>query len=314
MKPINQNPDRYSISADRTQWIISASPSISPLVFTFGSPLPNLIPVLESDGIVVRVLGSNLVSPNTLSEINDSLNPHYDIEENGTVLGKPMGKTIPIITLDVVPLTRLADGREVSNSIGGVRDIIYGYQDRELIQGLPLSLIQQINWTLTDSDTKPSDTYSYYDFYTLVQKPEYSIEGLNIETLQADGKLDKGKLKTFITSINQRLQILRKDFNLIKDVFFDGKEIEGVNTISETKIATLFETDEELTNSRTRVRKTSSISDVVSTPQTDALSGDLTAGIQSQVQTLSSNLSSLSDTVSSLPSTTNPTPTTSSVG
>jgi hypothetical protein len=314
MKPVNQNPDRYSISADSKQWIISSSPSVPPLIFNFGSPLLNIIPVLESDGIVVRVSDVHLVSPNTLIEIESSLNPHYDIEQNGSVLNRPMGKTIPIITLDVIPLTNLADGRNVSNSIAGVTDVVYGYEDTEKIQDLPLSLIQQINWTLTDSDIKPFDSYSFYDFYTLVQKPEYSIEPLNVETAQADGRLDKEKLKTFVVSIAKRLEVLRADFNTIKAVFFDGSKVASLNIISQTKVATVFETDSELVNSFTRVKKESTIIDIVSTPATDALSGDLTAGIQSQVQFLSSGLSSLSNTVSKLPSTTTTPPTTGSRG
>jgi len=300
MKPINQNPQRYSISKDGKEWRITASPSVPPLVFNFGSTLPNLIPVLEADGIIVKVLDVNLVSPNTLSEIESSLNPHYDIEQNGTVLNRPMGKSIPIITLEVTPLTELANNREGANSIAGVTNVVYNYEDTELIQGLPLSLIQQINWTLTDSDTKPSDTYSYYNFYRMVEAPHYSIEKLNVETLQSDGKLDKTKLKKFITTVDTKLQLLRQDFNLIKDVFFNGKEVTSLDIATDKRITTIFENED----THTVVRKESTITSIVSTPQTDALSGDLTAGIQSQVSSLTSNLSSLSDTVSKLPSTT----------
>ena len=270
MREVTQNPDRYSVNPQRTEWRISASPSIPPLVFTFGSPLPNLKGVLEVDGIIVRVGDWHLVSPKTLSDIQSSLNPHYDSVQNGTVGGKPMGNTVPIITLDLTPLKTIGDSREVSNRIGGVVDVQYPYEDDTLIDEIPQSLLQQINWTLTSSDIKSEDTYTYYNFYDMVDEPHYSIQKLNNVTAQSDGRLDKSKLNLFLSEIDTRLQLLRRDFNTIKDVFFEGKEV-GIQTVTQSEIASVFDSDENLLNGKTRVRKESRMVDIVSTPQTDAL-------------------------------------------
>ena len=267
MNEISQNPDRYSVNPQRTQWQISASPSIPPLVFQFGQSLPNLKPVLEVDGIIVRLGEWNLVSPKTLSDIQSSLNPHYDSVPNGKVLGRDMGKSVPVITLDLTPLKTIGESREISNRIGGVVDVQYPYEDTTLIDEIPFSLLQQINWTISSSDTKAEDTYTYYNFYDMASQPHYSIQKLNTSTAQADGKLDKEKLKLFLTEIDTRLQLLRRDFNTIKDVFFEGKAVD-VLTVKESEVASVFDSDTNLLNGKTRVRKESKMVDIVSTPQT----------------------------------------------
>ena len=79
--------------------------------------------------------------------------------------------------------------------------------------------------------------------------------------------MDKEKLKLFLTEIDTRLQLLRRDFNTIKDVFFEGKAVD-VLTVKESEVASVFDSDTNLLNGKTRVRKESKMVDIVSTPQT----------------------------------------------
>ena len=265
MKKISQNPQRYSISADGSSWEVSSSPSVRPLVYRFGTPLTNVKPVLEADGIVVRIGDQHLVSPKTLADVQDSANPHYDWVANGTIRNRNIGKTIPIINLDLSGLKAVGEGRIRSNSIAGVSGITYTYNDTETVEGIPKGLLKQINWTLTDSKSKGLDTFSIIDLYSMVAKEEYSIRKLNVETLQTDGRLDKVKFKQFMVSVADRLKVLRKDFNTIKDVFFDGKGVSELKSLSVSKLATTTDSDED---GFSRVRKSTELIDIQPIPLT----------------------------------------------
>jgi hypothetical protein len=265
MKTISQNPQRYSISGDGMEWKVSSSPSVTPLVYQFGTPLLNVKPVLEADGIVVRIGDWNLVSPKTLADVMDSENPHYDWVVNGRILDRNIGKTIPIINLDLSGLKAIGEGRIRSNSIAGVNGITYTYNDTETVEGIPNGLLKQINWTLTDSKSKGLDTFSIIDLYSMVAKEEYSIRKLNVETLQTDGRLDKVKFKQFMVSVADRLKVLRKDFNTIKDIFFDGKGVSELKSLTVSKLATTTDSDED---GFSRVRKSTELIDIQPIPLT----------------------------------------------
>lgn len=267
MKPIGQNPQRYSISKDGIEWSVSSSPSVKPLVYQFGTPLPNVISVLEADGIIVKIGDKYLISPKTLSEIKESGNPHYDFVSNGNIVGKEIGRTIPIIELNVSGLETIGESRLRSNSIAGVSGVTYTYNDTETVEGIPKGLLEQINWTLTDSQKKGEDKFSIIDFYSMVDKGEYSIRILNTQTLQSDGKLDKVKYKSFMYEVSERLKVLRADFNTIKDVFFEGKRVSGLKSLSVSKLATTTDGDSS-TEGFSRVRKNTELISVSDTPPT----------------------------------------------
>jgi hypothetical protein len=266
MKTISQNRQRYSISGDRIEWRVSSSPSVTPLVYRFGTPLTDIKPILEADGIVVRIGNQHLVSPKTLADVLDSQNPHYDWVANGTIRNRSIGKTIPIIDLDLSGLKAVGEGRIRSNSIAGVSGVTYTYNDTETIDGIPKGLLKQINWTLTDSTTKGLDTFSIIDLYSMVSKEEYSIRKLNVETLQTDGRLDKVKFKQFMVSVADRLKVLRGDFNTIKDIFFDGKGVSELKSLTVSKLATTTDSDED---GFSRVRKSTELIDIQPIPLTD---------------------------------------------
>jgi hypothetical protein len=100
----------------------------------------------------------------------------------------------------------------------------------------------------------------------MVAKEEYSIRKLNVETLQTDGRLDKVKFKQFMVSVADRLRVLRKDFNTIKDIFFDGKGVSELKSLTVSKLATTTDSDED---GFSRVRKSTELIDIQPIPLTD---------------------------------------------
>jgi hypothetical protein len=78
-----------------------------------------------------------------------------------------------------------------------------------------------LNYTLKEGAQRPGDSYSLWDM-NLGDDTLYSIQALNVSTAQEDGKLDTAKLKEFLGSLGERLSGLRKDFNSIKDTFYNG--------------------------------------------------------------------------------------------
>ena len=237
-KPISQNPERYSKVG--TQWIISAnadSPNkgVTPLSFT-PTPLPfTLKPYLNGDGIIIKAGEHYLISKNTLNTIVSSNNPHYDIKLNGVIVwrGKQskIGQTIPIIEIDVTQLPNLASERDIRNKKAGVNNVEYIYEG-DLIDGVPTNLIDQINYTLNQDIDRPMDKFSIWELQLGDDKGVYSIEALKVETAQEDGVLDKVKLQTFLSQTGTRLEQLRKDFNMIKDVFYNGAPPDNLGSVN----------------------------------------------------------------------------------
>ena len=237
-KPISQNPERYSKVG--TQWIISAnadSPNngVTPLSFT-PTPLPfTLKPYLNGDGIIIKAGEHYLISKNTLNTIVSSNNPHYDIKLNGVIVwrGKQskLGQTIPIIEIDITRLPNLASERDIRNKKAGVNNIEYIYEG-DLIDGVPTNLIDQINYTLNQDIDRPMDKFSIWELQLGDDIGVYSIEALKVQTAQEDGLLDKVKLQTFLSETNKRLEQLRKDFNMIKDVFYNGAPPDNLGSVT----------------------------------------------------------------------------------
>ena len=228
IKEINQNPERYT--TDGKNWKISASNDIKPIYLPIGAPLANLKPVIKGSGIIVKIGLDYLCSPQTLNDIKDSKNPHYDIVENGKIKVKDkevsMGKTIKIIELDVTKLQGMITGRDFQNRQAGVVDVSY-IDDAQngLTEGIPNKLIDQINYTLDKVSNRPSDKFEVVDYVKMVDKelnPHYTFIPVRTVTDQEKTIFDPLKLQTFLIELDNQLDLLRKDFNRIKGTFFDG--------------------------------------------------------------------------------------------
>jgi hypothetical protein len=228
-------------STSPKNWVISASPDVKPLILNEGTPF-DFIPLLEVEGIVVKILGAYLISPVTLKRIKDNNNPHYAVVQNGEVNKTPMGKTIPIIEINTEALSTLGDSRDANNRFAAVKSVDYGYET-EKVSGIPKGLLEQINYTLKEKGTRPADTFSIWD---LGLTGDYSIEQLKVQTAQDDGSLDKAKLDAFTSGTSQRLGVLRDDFNSIKEIFYNGKNpISATNSFSFTRVANVEDMDDE---------------------------------------------------------------------
>jgi translation initiation factor 6 (eIF-6) len=231
IKEINQNPERYT--TDGKNWKISASKDINPIYLPIGVPLNNLKPVIKGNGIIVKIGLDYLCSPQTLKDIKDSKNPHYDIVENGKIKVKDkevsMGKTIKIIELDVTKLQGIITGRDLQNRQAGVVDVSYiDDADNGLVEGIPIKLIEQINYTLDKVSERPSDKFEVVDYFKMVDTKNnpnashYTIKPIRIVTDQQETIFDPLKLQTFLIELDDQLKLLRKDFIQIQNTFFEG--------------------------------------------------------------------------------------------
>lgn len=228
VRPI-QNPNRYIRTNDG--WLVSSvsdSPNgnvngeIVPLTIPEGKAIPDssIYTVLEVDGIVIQIDDKYLISPATNLGIGLSSNPHWDFQQNGTVLKKPIGKSIPIIRIDVSKLMDSGKVQDLKIKNAGVESVEYIYET-ELEMGIPTGLINQLNYTLKEGMERPGDSFSLWNM-NLGDDTLYSIQALNITTAQEDGKLDITKLQEFLGSLGDRLRELRRDFNGIKETFYNG--------------------------------------------------------------------------------------------
>ena len=253
-RPIKTHPERYDVGT--AQWSISAKPEgrrdgkeIHPIVLTKGSR-PELKPVLKANGIVVKAGSDYLISPETLAVINESGNPHYDIAENGRILNAPMGGTIPIVEVNISNLEASGSRRDIVNGFAGVKSVEYIYESEQTIAGLPVGIVDQINYTINEAMDRPMDAF---DVYKLALTADYSIEQLTIDTAQAEGQLDRTKLATFLTGVSERLKVLRKDFNIVKSIFYTGvvNPADVVTSVHLLQRATSDTTEEEITKPQT---------------------------------------------------------------
>jgi hypothetical protein len=272
MKTISQNPDRYSKQG--SNWVISASPDIKPIYLPIGVSLTNLKPVIKANGIIVKVGESYLCSITTLNEIKQSNNPHYDIVENGKIKVKDkevvIGKTIKIIELNTTKLKELVNSRNFMNLQSGVTTIEYTNDERELVEGIPKKLIDQINYTLDKDSERPKDKFEVVDYFKMVDKkvnPHYTIAPIRTITDQQETIFDPKRLQTFIIELSAQLALLRRDFNTIQATFFDGIiPTPNVYGIIQEDILAQTDTDDLNTNHSNRRTDSSVVIAVEPTP------------------------------------------------
>lgn len=276
IKEINQNSERYT--TDGKNWKISASKDVKPIYLPIGVPLNNLKPVIKGNGIIVKVGENYLCSIQTLNDIKESKNPHYDIVENGKIKVKDkevsMGKTIKIIELDLTQLQKSIDSRDLQNRQAGVVDVSY-IDDAQngLVEGIPKKLIDQINYTLDKVSERPSDKFEVVDYFSMVDiknnpnASHYTIKPIRIVTDQEETIFDPLKLQSFLIELDDQLKLLRKDFKQIQDTFFDGN-IPTPNTygIIIQDIVAKSDEDDLTTNHSVRTRQDSNLVSVEPTP------------------------------------------------
>jgi len=281
VRPV-QNPDRYIRTNDG--WLVSSvsdSPNgnvngeIVPITITEGTAIPNssIYTVLEVDGIVIQIDDKYLISPTTMIGIGASNNPHWDFQQNGSVMGKKIGSYIPSIKIDVSKLVKSGDEQDQKILNAGVESVEYIYET-EMEMGIPKGLINQLNYTLKEGAQRPGDSYSLWDM-NLGDDTLYSIQALNVTTAQEDGKLDTAKLKEFLGSLGERLTELRKDFNSIKDTFYNGVPPINKGKIQiQNRVASTEDTQESAPR-QTVIKETETVS-VVETPNSTTVTETIT--------------------------------------
>jgi hypothetical protein len=235
IKPIIQNPERYSkLAKDWQVSSISESPNptqsgIKPIILKSGLPLSNLRPLLKANGIIVKVNDYYLISPQTLKDITDSNNPHYDMVTNGEILVKTksvkIGNTIKVVELKEKVLNDIINKRDYGNRTAGVTDVIYVNEGVEPL-GVTQNLIDQINYTLTPNELRPKDEYSVVNFYNMVDKTgyggHYTIEQIKSTTAQQETIFLPAQLEKFMSLVDGKLKKLEEDFNFIQNIFYKG--------------------------------------------------------------------------------------------
>lgn len=249
-KGITQRPDRYRV--DSTGFTVSAmadgvgqNPAITPLRFELGQR-PELKPLLRVDGVVVKAGPHWLVSPQTLADLTRSGNPHYDLVANGTLLGTPLGRTVPVIQINIDSLEELAAGRDRVNGFAAVASVDY-IHETPTIMGIPEGILEQINYTLDPNTERPEDSFQIWG---LNLTGDYSIAKLATDTAQADGRLDREKLRRFVTGVGERMSVMQKDFNIIKAIFYRGElaAADRSTPVSVRRRAKADDSDEEPTS------------------------------------------------------------------
>ena len=287
LRPITQNPERYT--QKESDWQVQAEPQIIPLILKAGASIP-VKPLIKAPGIVVKVGEHYLISEQTLKDIQDSKNPHFDINETGevkvntqirdedteevistSVVTVKTGRTVPIIEVKTEGLIQKISEQDKLVPFAGVSGVDF-LTETELVDGVPKGLIQQIDYTLTEEGQRPADRFLISD---LNLDADYSIDQLKVDTAQEDGTLNQDKLKTFLTEINNRLRVLREDFNNIKRIHYLGEQPTG-STLTTTEYIQVASAEESgSTDGEQLVIKEAKIIDIQPTPQTG---GNQTSG------------------------------------
>ena len=293
-----QNPNRYTTTNDGWQVSsVSDSPNgnvngeIVPLTIPKGTAIPNssIYTVLDVDNIVIQIDDKYLISPATNLQIGLSSNPHWDIQSNGTILGRAIGKSIPIIKIDVSKLVESGNAQDQKIINAGVESVEYIYET-ELEMGIPKGLINQLNYTLKEGVQRPGDSFSLWDM-NLGDDTLYSIQALNITTAQEDGKLDTAKLREFLGALGDRLSLLRKDFNSIKDTFYNGNPPVSKGLIKFTNRVATTEDTQDSAARQVVIKETEIVGVVVNASSTEVTSSVTPTSQSAAVSDLQTELS-----------------------
>ena len=223
---LQQNPKRYSseggIYTISSQSEALGNAIIKPVVLNkISDRVISLEGGLDNSikGVIVRIeeLDMWMASPNLIKDLEDSLsmNPHYNYEEFTSILGAKIGKSIPILKVNLSPLRESITKEKNKGTYAGVKYVDWALGDDDTITGL----IEQINWTLASTFPKPKDSYSVFD---LNLSGDYSVNALKITPLDENARINEEVLASNLKAINDRLAQLRQDFNSIKETFYFG--------------------------------------------------------------------------------------------
>lgn len=270
-RKLKKNPERYIKTG--TGWEVTAEPTdkinVPPYTISennaFGQKTMSIKLLDDAGGLLVELDNQYLVSNRIMQDLTDSnqTNPHFTYKINGEIrlpllndsgnpIGiktTPIGKTIPILKVDIDSLNKTIDNEKDALSKAGVADVVFITEDANKLLG-------QINFTLSPSAVREMDEYKLYDLN--LNDDVYSNDAPPIEGLDADAKIDNDKLAKNLEEIDKRLQALNKDFNMIKEVYFNGKTpmgtikdkttgkmLEGVTTITSVTADPNLVTSEE---------------------------------------------------------------------
>lgn len=277
---LTQNPTRYSYR--NGVWKISAKSGLKPVEITEGEGNIELTPLLSVQGVIIHIVGTDyyLGSEELVKNLADSLNtnPHYSYKEHSSVLGAKMGKTIPILKVDISVLEESISKQKEKSKIAGVKEVKWSLEDGYN------GLIGQINWTLSPQSPKPKDRYKIWD---LNLSGDYSVNGLPITPLDENKRIPEDVLASNLKIINDRIVQLRKDFNTIKEVFYFGRSIPSSTTSYD--VLASAEGDELEVQVVTKDSVMASKVDTPSTQQSDVQTAAVDA-VKSDVKTTTTTL------------------------
>jgi hypothetical protein len=240
-RKLQKNPDRYVKIP--MGWEVTAKPedkqAVPPYMISdgisFGQKSTATKLLDDTGALLVELDNEYLISKRISLDLRDSneTNPHFSYRIHGEVrlplkddTGKeigikttPIGKTIPIIRVDIDMLNKKIEEESIPLAKAGVADVVFITEDSNKLLG-------QINFTLSPSAVREMDEYKLYDLN--LNDDVYSNDAPPIEGLDADSKIDTEKLSKNLEEIDRRLQALNNDFNMIKEVYFNGKKPMGV--------------------------------------------------------------------------------------
>jgi hypothetical protein len=214
---ITQNPNRYKPDTDGVRIEAGGPP---PLRIRLAQK-PELTPTLKAEGIIVRVGDTLLAGPETARAVAESgVDPHLAVGANDTITLRSgatavMGRTIPVITVDITGLAESAAAEGFGLRRAGVLDAEWSFEGPG---NPPVEILNQINWTLAGVD-RPTDRWTRAE---LSLGADYSYDTLKIAPPGESGRIDYEAIAEVVRRVGARLVELRKDFNLIGDIYFDG--------------------------------------------------------------------------------------------
>ena len=220
------NPQRYVKISERF-WQVTASPAIEPVFIARTSILKDLTPVLKTEGFVIQLDNQYLLSQKTLDLILQRDSPHYSIEANGDILGVQIGKSIPVLKIDLAPVYQIAEYRQRLNNSAAIKFAEWLYLgDKHPIYDVPQRLINWIDYMLTDKVKSPTETFEIYEFALELTSLQDEINQFATEITwnQSSGSIIIANDKTtnYITKVNGYLDALRRDFDSIVKVYSLG--------------------------------------------------------------------------------------------
>ncbi len=220
------NPQRYVKISERF-WQVTASPAIEPVFIARTSILKDLTPVLKTDGFVIQLNNQYLLSQKTLDLILQRDSPHYSIEANGDILGVQIGKSIPVLKIDLAPVYQISEYRQRLDNSAAIKFAEWLYLgDKHPAYDVPQRLINWIDYMLTDKEKSPTEHFEIYEFALELEVLEKELElfATEITWNQSSGSIIISKEKTtnYITEITGYLDALRRDFDSIVKVYSFG--------------------------------------------------------------------------------------------